>query len=140
MSKQRNPEVDDVLNVVDLPERYFKSTVIGTVRKAGWNEAVEMTFEIDFQGVSLDRIFDLATKPLVVEARPRLKAKGLDWCKKNNTVKIKVKEAFKRDETLSLIDQLGKALELGTIEKQLEGMSLEQKERLFEMFKKQLKS
>lgn len=84
---------DDVLTVgVDLPESYNTWSKRGSTKLSDWSEAVEMTFNFDFTGVALERVFELAVGALVIDRRPALKKEGFEFCRDNPVVEYKVAE------------------------------------------------
>lgn len=84
---------DDLLTVgVDLPESYNTWSKRGSTQLSGWEKAVEMTFNFDFSGVPLERVFELAVGALVIDRRPALKKEGFEFCLANPVAECKVAE------------------------------------------------
>lgn len=84
---------DDFLTVgVDLPESYTMWTKAGKTQLTGWPDSVGMTFNFDFTGVPLERVFELAVGALVIDRRPAIKKEGFEFCRDNPVVNCKVAE------------------------------------------------
>lgn len=84
---------DDFLTVgVDLPESYNTWSKKGSTKLSGWEKPVEMTFNFDFSGVPLERVFELAVGALVIDRRPALKKEGFEFCLANPVVECRVAE------------------------------------------------
>jgi hypothetical protein len=86
------PQDDRVVVGVDLPESYTLWTKAGSTQLSGWSKAVEMTFNFDFTGVPLERVFELAVGALVIDRRSALKKEGFEFCRDNPVVECRVAE------------------------------------------------
>lgn len=120
---------DDLLTVgVDLPESYTRWSKTGTTKLATWEKEVEMTFNVDFSGVALETVFELAVGALVIDRRPALKKEGFEFCNKNRVVEIKAGDIKRREpaQPRNLAGVLVKALEAGTVKLELKKLSKEQ--------------